>query len=120
MKRASSTIKLVFALIAVGLSTGCRSVWNVPPANGRIVDALSRQPIANAKVTQLCGGAANETKSDANGNFTFRGESTLEIDFGDHFTPPASYQIEAVGYQGFQTNWLPYGHDFAEIQLVPK
>ena len=119
--------KLALMLIAL-LSAGCETYWVVPPANGRVVDARSRQPIAQAEVTRVCEDAPAQTTTDSNGRFKFRGKRTIQLALGDPVCTPASYRIEAKGYETVETNGVGFGtaqqnglrHDIGEIQLTPR
>ena len=119
--------KLAFLLIAL-LATGCETYWVVPPANGRVVDARSRQPIAQAEVTRVCENAQAETTTDSDGYFQFRGKRTIQLSEGDAECTPASYRIEAKGYETVETNGVAFGSpkqsglrcNLGEIQLVPR
>jgi len=116
-------------LLGLVLTTGCELLWRVPPANGRVVDIRSQQPIASAVVTRVCAEAPAKTATDAEGQFRFRGKRALQFFyFGDTLTTPASYRVEAIGYQSFQTNGVRYWanhsrmfpHSLGEIHLKPK
>ena len=120
--------KLGLLLIALLVTSGCESVWVVPPANGRVVDIRSRHPVAQAEVTRVSTDAPAKTKTDANGYFKFRGKRTLQVALGDPLCAPASYRIEAAGYQSVETNGFVFDwanqsglrHNLGEIQIAPK
>ncbi len=114
----------MFILLA---TSGCEVIWTVPPASGRIFDSRSQQPVAGASVTRVAmSGATNQTTSDVDGRFKFRGKRSVQVfPFGDALAW-ASYRVEAAGYQVVETNRPGYGsvselrHDFGEIQLSPR
>jgi hypothetical protein len=120
--------KLTLLLIALLATSGCESVWVVPPATGRVVDARSHQPVAKAEVIRICADAPANTKTDTDGYFTFRGKHALQLALGDPLCAPASYRIEAAGYQAAETNVFAFGmanqsglrHNLGEISLTPK
>ena len=120
--------KLGALLIALVLTNGCEMVWVVPPANGRVVDAHSGQPVFNAAVTRVCPDAPAETATDTGGSFSFRGKRRLQVAFGDTICAPHSYRIEAAGYQIVDTNCFPGGWAsvsglrdvLGTIQIAPK
>ena len=120
--------KLGLLLIALVLTTDCESVWIVPPAIGRIVDAQSGQPVFHAAVTRICSDAPAKTTTDNNGGFRFRGKRRLQVAFGDTICAPRSYQIEATDYHTINTNCPSFGWASASglrdnlgvIQVEPK
>src|SRR5258706_5287599 len=56
-------------LLGFVLTTGCELVYVVPPADGRIVDARSHEPVVQADVTRIHAEAPAKTKTDAKGYF---------------------------------------------------
>jgi hypothetical protein len=120
--------KLGLVLIASFVTSGCESVWIVPPSNGRVVDARSRQPVVQAAITRVCKQAPAKTKTDADGHFNLRGKRRLQIALGDTLCAPVSYRIEAAGYQSVETNRFAFRwanqsgmrDNLGEIQIVPK
>ena len=115
-------------LLGLVLTSGCEMVYVVPPANGRVVDVSSGQPVAKADVTREHADAPAKTKTNAKGYFKFHGKRHLQVALGDPVLIPASYRIEAVGYYSFQTNrfiglWANRSglrDDLGTIQITPK
>ena len=115
----------LLALLIV--ATGCEVIWTVPPARGHVVDLHSRQPVPGASVTRIrMSGVTNQTVTDANGNFKFRGKRSVQVfPFGDALAW-ATYRIEAAGYETVETNRPGFGsmnglrHYFEEIELPPN
>lgn len=128
LRRALRLLYKLALLIVVLVTSGCESVWVVPPANGHIVDARSGKPIPHAEVTRICTDAPAKTKTDTHGYFKFRGKRRLEVAMGDPLCAPASYRIDAVGYQSIETNGFAFGwanqsslrHNLGDIQIAPK
>jgi hypothetical protein len=115
-------------LIALSLTSGCETVWIVPPATGRVVDSISRKPIAQADVTRVCDDVQANTKSDAAGCFKFRGKRTIGFAIGDTMSQQITYYVVATGYQVFRTNRIGFGmanqsglrHDLGNIAMTPS
>ena|SRR5258706_8756548 len=115
---------LILLLIA---TSGCEMVWAVPPGSGRVLDSRSHQPVVGASVTRVAlSGTTNQTASDADGRFHFRGKHSVQVfPFGDVLAW-ATYRVEASGYQTVETSRASYGsvsglrHEFGEIQLSPR
>jgi hypothetical protein len=115
-------------LIVVIVTSGCESVWIVPPSSGRVVDARSGKPIPQAQVTRICADAPAKTQTDASGYFKFSGKRTLQVALGDPLCATASYRIGAVGYQSVETNGFAFGwanqrglrHNLGDVQIAPK
>jgi hypothetical protein len=120
--------KLGLLAIGLTLTSGCESVWVVPPAGGRVVDIRSQRPIPEAQVTRVCVDAPAKTKTDSSGYFEFQGKRKLQVPFGDPLTTPASYRIEAAGYVSTETNGPNFGwanqrdlrHNLGEIRMQPR
>ena len=102
-------------------------VYVVPPASGRVVDARSQQPVPQAEVIRVHVEAPARTKTDAKGCFRFRGKRHLQVALGDPVLPPATYRVEAAGYESIETNGL-HGiwanqsglrDDFGTLQIAP-
>ena len=116
------------AVILLPVATsGCESVWTVPPASGRVLDSHSRQPIVGASVTRIAmSGTTNQTTSDAEGCFRFRGKHSVQVFPFGAVLAWATYRIESPGYQMVETNRTGYGsisglrHEFGEIPLSPR
>jgi hypothetical protein len=110
------------------LTTGCEMVYVVAPAKGRVVDARSHQPVAQADVTRIHAYAPAATKTDAKGYFRFRGKRHLQVAFGDPVLSRVAYRIEAAGYDAVETNqfhgWSAnqsgLRDNFGTIQIFPK
>ena len=118
-------LKFGALLVLLIATSGCEMVWTIPPASGRVLDSRSRQPVIGASVTRFSG-TTNQTTSDTDGRFQFRGKHSVQIfPFGD-VVAWATYRIEASGYQTVETNRAGYGsvsglrHEFGEIQLSPR
>lgn len=102
-------------------------VWIVPPANGRVVDGISHQPIGQADVTRVCTDASANTKTDAAGNFKFRGKRTIGFAIGDSLCEPVTYYVVAAGYQVMRTNGFEFGwanqsglrHNLGDLPMTP-
>jgi hypothetical protein len=121
-------LRLGLALLALFL-TGCQTGWVVPPADGRVVDARSHLPVAQAEVVRTCSDARPATTlTDSAGCFSFRGKRELQSAVGVRIPPPASYRVTAVGYESAETNGFAAGgsnesdlrHRLGDIQLQPK
>jgi len=82
------TIMCRFGVLLLGLvlTTGCEMVYVVPPANGRVVDARSHQPLAQADVTRIHADAPAKTKTDAKGYFRFRVGDTCRLRWETQFS----------------------------------
>jgi hypothetical protein len=121
-------MKRVIALLPLlACATGCQVVWVVPPADGRVVDAGSGQPIEDAVIVRTHEHASVNAKSDRNGFFKFHGKRTLAVPVGALVVTQVSYRIEASGYQAAETNWsLCLAHNHAlrhhlgEVHLPQK
>lgn len=126
---ARLTISLLL-LSALGM-TGCvfgpfpHTEWTVPPASGRVVDARTLEPIANAQVTRVrtyTTNFANATVTSRDGKFVFAGERTLRWMLVCTIAP-AEYHIQFPGYAPFTTNASGWArihslrHDFGDIRL---
>jgi len=113
--------KMGALLLLLIITSGCEIVWTVPPASGRVLDSRSRQPVAGASVTRIAmSGTTNQTTSNADGRFYFRGKHSVQVfPFGD-VCAWATYRFDATGYQTVETNRIVYGsasglrHDFGK------
>jgi hypothetical protein len=124
---SSGMFKLGALMFVLIIASGCEVIWTAPPASGRVLDSRSNRSIAGASVARIAiSGTTNQTISDADGHFKFRGKRSVQMfPFGDALAW-ATYRIEAAGYQSVETNRAGYGsinglrHEFGEIPLSPK
>ena len=89
--------RLLPLLLVIALCSGCETVWIVPPASGRVVDARSGQPVSRATITRICTDAPAKTTTHSDGSFRFHGKWHLEVAFGYTLCSTHSYLIEAAG-----------------------
>ena len=104
--------------LALIFTSGCEIVCVVPPANGRVLDSRTGQPIHHALVTRTGDEATSHTKTRRDGTFSFFGKHRVEIALGDRILPPNSYEFNAVGYEKFTTNC--YYPGFATSLSTPE
>ncbi len=121
-------MRKLFLLLPLLALTGCEQAWIVPPAKGTLVDARTGKPIARAQVTRVSREAPAQTTTDASGHFRLAGKRATEAAYDHPIAVPASYRIEAAGYQPVETNTLVCEWDhisrlkarFGAIPLEPK
>jgi len=90
--------------MVLGIACGCEWIQTAPPAQGRVVDSASGQPLPNALVVRTSSDASNKKYTNKKGEFSFRGRWRLQPAIGGYFPPDRSYVIEANGYRRVQTN----------------
>lgn len=78
-----------------------------PPAQGRVVDAETREPVVESKVTRRIGRSDQRqiTFTNRRGDFAFKKAQRLGwllmVDYGPN---QIHYRFEAAGYRSFETN----------------
>lgn len=93
-------------------STGCVNTFDVFAYNGQVVDAVSNQPIANAKV--LFDGAQDfEVSTDANGNFSI---ANLTVGYYDVYAGKWGYRENFYASHRYYS----FGEPTSIIPIQPK
>lgn len=104
-----------FPLIALGLLptflTGCvffpHAELMAPPAQGRVLDSDTLEPVPKAKVVRRIERLDRDrvTFTDSNGAFTFKKDNDLGwLLMVDYAANQIHYRIDSIGYRVFQTN----------------
>ena len=110
--------KIFLLLIVFGMTSGCEVVWRVPPANGWVVDAQTRQPIAHARITRTYDEKQKKTWTDSHGFFRFRGKRDWQLAIGDTMTAQTTYRIEMIGYESMTIETNRYGFGTAHVKKL--
>jgi len=106
---ASPIAKIIVMIAVLVLTSGCDMIQTVPSASGRVIDAVSGEPVSHAEVVRECSGKSKRTSTNENGDFSFHGRWRLQVALGDTTRSARSYRIEAAGYQRFETNRFTFG-----------
>jgi hypothetical protein len=125
-----------FPVAAIGLLpmllTGCvifpHGVLMAPPAQGRVLDSESNEPVVNAKVVRRIErlDRSRVTFTDVEGGFAFKKDKDLGwLLMVDYAASQIHYEVDAAGYQPFGTNLYGGGsfyratlpHDLGVVRL---
>lgn len=103
-------LRCAYLVVLPILLSGCVEIVTLaPPSDGRVIDAQTGRPIAEAIVTRTPYKVTRKT--DSKGHFRFHGKHQLQVAVGDYFPPSVSYRVEAPGYQAvvIETSGLRQG-----------
>ena len=129
--KASSPLTLLVLLPT--LLTGCvifpHSQLIAPPAQGKVLDSETLEPLPHAKVVRRIEKLDNSqmTFTDGKGDFAFKQATRLRwLLMVDYAANKIQYRIEAAGYRHFETNLYGGGsfysgtlpHDFGAVLML--
>lgn len=113
---------IAFMAVILCVSSGCYMTirdWKAPFGTGRVVDAISGEPIKDARV-MFKGYPESSTATDDRGSFTILVYTPKRVRAGvwDDFPPWGTLIVEAPGYQTMETDdpTLQRGKRHIELQ----